>query len=196
MMAKRVTRWIVYLERFTDRVWYRPVMALLAGLDMVIIVVPVDGILVTTCMLQPKKWVRTFLWFAAGSALGAVFAAELIHYFGDAAIERIAGDNIGSETWRKLTVFIENHGPWALALVAVGPIPLQIGVVIAAAAKMPMMPYFAAILIGRLIKYGFLSWVATHAPGFLGKLWGIKGELKDIAAAEKEVFRDSGTRSP
>jgi membrane protein YqaA with SNARE-associated domain len=161
---------------------------------MMIVVVPVDGILVTTSMLRPRKWIGTFLWVTTGSALGALATAILIQYFGDSAIERLAGDNLGTETWKSMTLFIENYGPWAVGLVAVSPFPLQIGVIIAAAAKMPLFPFFVSIWIGRFIKYGFLSWAATHAPGMLSRLWGIQGELKEIAEAEKEVFKDNETR--
>jgi hypothetical protein len=52
--------------------------------------------------------------------------------------------------------------------------------VLAAAANVPLFEIVATVFIGRLIKYVIMSYVASHAPRLIFKIWGLQGDLQDV----------------
>jgi hypothetical protein len=74
---------------------------------------------------------------------------------------------------------MDSWGSWAIFAISLTPIMQQPVVVLAALAGRPNFEIFAAAMAGRLIKYLALAYLGTHAPGFLGKLWGFKNDLEE-----------------
>jgi membrane protein YqaA with SNARE-associated domain len=70
------------LQRFVDRTWYPPFIGFLAALDniviVIVIVIPNDGILISSSMLTPKRWFVLALSVAVGSSIGALVLAALV----------------------------------------------------------------------------------------------------------------------
>jgi len=180
-MSQKLLRWISSIQRFSDRVWYIPLVSLLALLDFFILVIPTDALVISTSILRPKRWISLFIWVSMGSTLGAVILALLIQIWGNPMITFFAGQNLQSPAWIETQKFIGDYGVIAILGLAVGPLPLQPGIIVATAAGMPLFEMAVASFIGRAIKYAFFSWAATHVPHLLGKFWGIKSAMAQLA---------------
>ncbi len=173
---------IAFLERFADRPWYFPLLSLISAADLFIIFVPNEGLLVSSVLLQPKKWVRAFLWVSFGSAVGSVALAFVAHYYGETLMHFISKDAISSPSWVRTQHFLDRHGSLSVALIALSPIPLQPAVVLSGLAKMPLLSVFFSVFSARALKFGILSWIATHAPHLLRKIGIVIPEFKEIEA--------------
>jgi membrane protein YqaA with SNARE-associated domain len=178
-MQKTVRRWIQFVEGYANRWWYSPLIAVLAFADSFIVVVPTDGLLVSAAMLAPRRWVSTTIFVSLGSSLGALGLAYLLARQGLPWLLYFQPDIQSSRAWIYTDRLMDAWGSWAIFVISLTPIMQQPAVALAALAGRPMAEIFAAAFAGRLIKYGLLAWVSTHAPGVLGKLWGFKSDLEE-----------------
>ena len=176
-MQEQLRNWLLRLEKHADRPWYIPTIALLAGLDLFVVIIPTDGLLVTSALLLPKKWMRLACFVSLGSALGALCLTVAIQYWGHDFLEHLGVGALGSDSWTYWSEVLHRFGWLALVGLAAGPLPLQPGTVVAAVGNVPPSEVFTFILLGRLMKYLLLSWVATHAPNLLSRFWGLKSEV-------------------
>lgn len=168
-------RTIRKLEKFVDRWWYTPLIALLAAADIFILVVPTDALLISAVMMRPKKWISRFIWVSFGSALGAWAMGLAIDALGTEPLHRFIGGAIGSDSWKNTAQYVHDHGALSVAFFSAGPFPLQPGVVLAALAGIPPLDLFLWAWVGRALKYGVFAWIASHAPKLLKKLKKQKG---------------------
>lgn len=182
---RRINRWIVRLQRFVDRPWYMPAIALLAAADLFIVVVPTDGLVISSVMLRPKRWLAPAVWAGIGSALGALLLGGLSHYYGEDFVRAAFGNELlESANWARARDFLEKHGVYALALISWSPLPQQPAVILCGLAHMPAMGITLSVLIGRLSKYMLFAWIATHAPRL----------FKGWVPARKEILELEETR--
>jgi membrane protein YqaA with SNARE-associated domain len=184
---RRILRWIGKLERFVDRWWYAPLMAALVAADLFVAVIPSDALVISSVMLRPKRWVRFFVSAGTGSAIGAAMLALLVKTHGSWMIAHLFPHALESPSWVSMDRFLVSYGPYAIFLVAVGPLPQQPAVVLAALAHMNVAEIAGSVLVGRLVKYGFFAWSATHAPRLMARLTGVRREseaLTEHARAE------------
>ncbi len=191
-MLHSVLKFIARLERFSQRVWYTPAIALLAGLDLFILIVPTDALLISNAALRPKRWVWIALWVTAGSALGALVLGLAVQTFGTHFLSVVGFNPESSSGWRSAAQWIRDYQGLALAVFALGPFPLQPAVVLATIAGVSPWSLFCWVYLGRVIKFLFFAWAATHAPGLLSRLWGVKKEVEVLTAVQREV-RDGDT---
>jgi membrane protein YqaA with SNARE-associated domain len=175
---------MVQFERFTDRVWYLPLVSLLAGIDLFVLFIPTEGLLVTSALLRPKRWFVTAIAIATGSALGALALGAMVHYFGQLGMEAYIADKVSAESWTRATELVERHGVLAIMLMALGPLPLSPVVAVVAIAQMDLGMIFVSAWIGRAVKYLFFAWAATHAPRILRRFSGTEREIKQIEHAK------------
>ena len=174
------------LQRYADRWWYPPLIAVLAFADAFIIVVPTDGLLVSAVMLSPKRWIYSAILVSLGSSLGAIALGHVIGVHGLAILLHISPGIDHSAAWTWTSELMGKWGYWALFLVALSPLMQHPAIAIAALAGMNLVHVFAFVLSGRAIKYLFLAWLATHAPAFLGRLWGIQHDLEEVGLETKQ----------
>lgn len=168
------------LRRFTDRWWYLPVCGLLAALDLFILVIPTEGFLVSSILLQPKRWARTLIWFTFGSAIGAAVLAHVSHLYGPEFVHWVLGDAFQTPLWQKLERFLGHYGGIALTVISLGPLPQQPAVAFCGLAQMPTFTVFLAVLIGRGLKYGIFLILALRAPHLLSKVSGVRKETEEL----------------
>lgn len=180
-------------ERYCDRWWYLPLLALMAGADLFLIVIPTEGLLVSSVMLRPRKWIRYFLWASIGSGLGAFLLALLTQIYGEPLVTWLAGDTFNTPAWHKTEGFFDKYGILAMIFVAVGPLPSQPAVIIGALAHMSAIGLALAVLVGRAVKYALFAWSATHAPKLFEKWSSPVEEAREIQQAAMEEL---GTASP
>lgn len=196
-MKKRIIQWIVQLEKFADRPWYLPLIAFIAIWDMFLFFVPTDGLMISAVMLRPKRWIRTAVWLALGVATGALLFGFAFQAYGPEFVDRHLSWAVGGENWDRLSGFVETYGFWAVSGVAFGPFPIQPGVILGALGGMSAGTLFFSVFAGRVLKNFALCWIASYAPQYISRLWGIRRDVKSVTEAEKEIFlsekpRDSG----
>ena len=173
------------MERFTDRFWYAPLIALLAALDNFIVIVPTDGILISSIMLTPKRWLLFSLSIAFGSTLGAWGLSALVELKGLPWILEVYSGLDETKTWIWTKEFFESYGLYLVFFVAVTPLMQQPAVILASLANTPLLQLILVVLAGRTVKYLIMGWVASHAPRLLKKMWGVKGELEEVGVKLK-----------
>jgi membrane protein YqaA with SNARE-associated domain len=167
------------LQTFADRYWYPPFIGFLAAIDNLIVVIPTDGILISSSMIVPKRWLLLAINVAIGSTLGALALAVVVEYQGWPLIVKWYPGIEASKNWIMTREFFESYGLFLVFLIAIAPLAQQPAVVLAALAQTPLWKLLAVVFIGRLIKYLIMAYIGSHAPKLLNKMWGVKEELKD-----------------
>ena len=176
----RITRIILRIEKWIDRFWAVPVLAVLAGIDLFVMFIPTEAILISSVMLRPRRWFWICLCITTGSALGALALAASVKYFGPSLIQLVMGHVLESEKWQKMEQLISKHGDWALAGIALSPLPQQPAVAIAALGKMPSLLVALLVWLGRFPKYLLFSWLASHSPRVLLRFKWVRRELSTL----------------
>ncbi len=173
------------LQQYTDRIWYAPLIGLLAALDNLVIIVPTDGILVSSTMLRTRNWILFAVSISVGSTLGAMVLASVVEIKGLPWILEIYPGLEASTSWLWTMEFFEKYGLLLVFFVAATPLMQQPAVILASLANTPLMKLTLVIFTGRLLKYLIMAYVASHAPRLLKKMWGLGGELEEVGVKIK-----------
>jgi len=179
-MMKRIQPYIQKLQQFSDRLWFPPLVAALAALDNLIMIIPTDGILISSTMLRPRRWFTFALTISLGSTLGALALAALVELHGLPMILHYYPTLDQTLTWQWTERFWESTGLAIVFLVALTPLPQQPTVILASLAYTPLWNLSLAVFAGRFLKYLLMAYLASHAPGVLKRLWGVRGEMEDV----------------
>lgn len=183
MVPRSISRAVARLGKFSDRRWYLPLVSFLAAVDLFVAVIPTDGILITSVLLRPKRWISTFVWVALGSAFGAFVLALLVQWYGEPLAHYLIHDAMTSPSWESVETFMDRYGSLALFLMSFGPLPQQPAVTLCALAHMPLAEIVFAVVAGRGLKYGVLAWSATHAPRIFERWKSVRTEVQQIQEA-------------
>jgi membrane protein YqaA with SNARE-associated domain len=167
MSRNRLSRWLSQLEKFADRSWYLPLMAGLTALDFFILILPLDGMVMTSAFLRRPRWFATALGFALGAWVGGMALALAIDHWGEPLVRSLMGDVLGSPYWLKTAAWVGQHGIWALLGLTLTPLPLHPPIAICTLAGVPLVEMAGILFVGRLTKYSVLCWVSCRAPKFL-----------------------------
>ncbi len=178
-MHEKIRKIVKYFQHFADRFWYPPFIGFLAALDNFVVVIPNDGILISSAMLVPKRWLSLAFFVTVGSTLGALLLAQFVDKFGIDLILDWYPSLIESQSWLLTKEFFERYGLYLVFFVALTPLAQQPAVILAALVHTPIKDLLLVIFFGRLIKFMIMSYLGSHAPNLLKKLWGLKDELKD-----------------
>jgi membrane protein YqaA with SNARE-associated domain len=173
-------RWTKFFRRYSDRWWAAPLIGLTAFADLFVIVIPTDGLLVSTVMLAPRRWIYTAVVVALGSSFGAVALAFVLRSHGLPFLLHLKPDIEQTHAWIWTVGLMDHWGDWALFGISLSPIMQHPAIALASFAGMSLARIFCLVFSARLIKYLFIAWIATHAPRFIGKLWGMQYELKEL----------------
>lgn len=179
-LHEKIQFFVQRLQRFVDRAWYAPLIGILAALDNIIVIIPNDGILISSSMLVPKRWFVLALSVAVGSTFGAMALAALVELQGLPWIMEVYPKLSETKTWVLSVDFFEKYGLLLVFAVAITPLMQQPVVILASLANTPLFDLAAVIFIGRFIKFLIMAYVGSHAPRFLKKMWGIKSDLRDV----------------
>ena len=158
---------IKFIQRYVDRLWYGPAIGFLAGLDSLIVIIPSDGILISSSMLTPKRWFWLALCTAFGSTLGAVVLAILVRHHGLPWILNVYPDLMQSKSWTMSLGFFEDYGLLLVFAVGMTPLMQQPAVILASLAQTPLAKLGFVMLGGRLVKYLVMAYLGSHAPRLL-----------------------------
>jgi membrane protein YqaA with SNARE-associated domain len=185
-LHSKLKSYVATVQGFADRYWYPPFIGFLAALDNFIIIIPNDGILISSSMLTPKRWLWLAFCVAVGSTIGAVGLAALIETLGlPWLIEMFPGID-QSPTWKMTDEFFSQYGLIVVFIVALAPIMQQPAVILACLADTRLLLLGVVIFVGRFIKFIVMAYVGSHAPRLLEKMWGVKDELADAGIKIKD----------
>lgn len=175
----RLRQTVEYLQRFVDRIWYPPLLAVLAGLDNFVLIVPTDGLLISSSMLTPKRWWINGLFISFGSCAGAMILAFLVEIHGLPWILQYYPGIDQTLAWIWTERFFEQYGLYLVFAVAITPLMQQPTVILASLAATNLVELAVVIFVGRTIKFLIMAYIGSHAPGLLKRIWGVRGELED-----------------
>ena len=179
-LRKRIETSVQFLQIYTDRIWYPPLIGFLALIDSFIVIIPTDGLLISSAMLKPKKWVYLSFSISIGSTIGAMLFFHLIQTHGlPWILEIYPGVNQGS-FWLWSETFFLKYGLLLVFVVAATPVMQQPAIILASVAQTPFFPMMLAIFAGRLLKNLIMSYISSHSPRLISKMWGVQDELDEI----------------
>jgi membrane protein YqaA with SNARE-associated domain len=168
------------LQEYVDRVWFPGFLAVLGFLDVFLVVLPNDGLLISSTMLRPKKWFWLGLGITVGSTLGSLVLAGLVQLKGLPWILSMYPGIDQSHTWVLTEKFFGQYGLLLVFGMAASPFFQQPSVILASLARTPLTHLALALFIGRLLKFLLFAYIASHAPRLITRIWGLKGELEEV----------------
>jgi len=184
-MKNKVHSYYKRMQTWVD-VWVYPgLLALLAFADVFVIVIPSDGILVSSILLRPKKWLRFVLAMTIGSVLAGTLFGYLVEQHGLELINQWMPSLTESWIWKVTENFFGLYGMLVLFLAAASPISFQPAVFFAIVAHTPLIQVFLVLAIGRSLKNLVIGGIASKAPKHLYKLWGIRSDLEEVGAPDR-----------
>jgi membrane protein YqaA with SNARE-associated domain len=179
-LHQKIRVYVQILQRYAGRYWYPPLIGFLAALDNFVIVIPNDGILISSSMLIPRRWLILALCVAVGSTVGAIGLAALVELQGLPWIFNLYPGVNETKTWILSMEFFERYGLLLVFAVAITPFMQQPAVILASLARTPLLELALVIFVGRFIKFLIMAYLGSHAPRVLGKLWGLRSEIKEV----------------
>lgn len=180
VLKRHIRKKVRHLQLFADRIWYPPLLGFLAALDNLILVIPNDGLLISSSMLTPRKWFVLAINVTIGSTLGALALIIVVKSQGLPWILEVYPGVDQSQIWLWSLDFFQRYGMLFVFFVALTPIAQQPALMLASLAQSPTQELCFVIFSGRLIKFIFLAYLASHTPKLISKLWGVQRELKDF----------------
>ena len=167
---RRFVRCIRRLRQLSHRRWLVPATGLATATDSFLPVMPVQSLLVVLALLHPTRWLRTGLWFALGGTLGGAAMALALSHLGAGYAGEIVGGGAENGFAAGVAGWIRMHGPWALAVLALGPWPLRSAVIVCALGGASWQTIAIALATGRSISFPALAWLVGRRPAWLGRV--------------------------
>lgn len=179
-LKRLITHAVKLLQYYIDRVWYLPLLSVLAILDVFLVVLPTDGLTISSSMLKPAKWFYFGLFSAVGSAVGGLILCYIIQSYGIQVVESLFPHIQGSNAWIQTQKFFDQYGLWLLFAIAASPLSQQPVLILAVLAKIHLFEIFLITLLGRSLKFILFAYIGSHTPHLIKKLWGMKDELQEV----------------
>lgn len=179
-IQSRISKLIRSIQGGIDRFSFFFILIILAVVDTFILVIPVDGVLISSSYLRPRRWLRFSFAVALGATIGAILLGFLVQFMGLSGLFRIFPEFESAGSWDWMVAFLSASGLSFVFLFAISPLPLQPAVI--AAVLMGIQPerMIFVIFAGRLLKSLLIGFVASHAPYWINRLWGLGHEMTSV----------------
>ncbi len=179
-LRKNVENCVQFLQKYTERIWYPTLIGFLAFVDTFIIIIPTDGLLISSAMLKPKSWFNLALCISVGSTVGGMIFFHLIQKHGlPWILEIYPGINSGP-IWAWSETFFLKYGLLLVFIVAATPIIQQPAIIFASLAHTPFLPMMFVVFLGRFLKNIIMAYISSHSPRLISKMWGVQDELDEV----------------
>ncbi len=162
-----IRRW---LARFSGSPNYALFTGLLALSSTLSMSVPGTFVLVLAVLAKPARWRSLWLWACVGSAAGGVMLVLFFHHLAWGQVYALFPKFETSRSWMRVEDWVEDYGLYALAWVAALPLPQTPALVLCGIGRLPVWGVFAAMLAGKLAKYGVVAWMASRFPERFARL--------------------------
>jgi membrane protein YqaA with SNARE-associated domain len=154
------------VERATGTRRFPIVVGLVAFVLTVSMSVPFASVLVLAVLLQRERWRAITIWSALGASIGGMLLYLVFHHLGWNQLVARYPDIGVSSSWRNATSWLAEYGTWALFAIAASPLPQTPPLAFAAITRLPITHVFAALLVGKLLKYGLYAWLVARFPDY------------------------------
>jgi membrane protein YqaA with SNARE-associated domain len=162
IMVAFIQRLLARYSRVADRPVY-PVLNVGLAFAATLLAIAFVPILLALVALKPRHWLRTAIWCAVGSALGASLMAWLVGEYGPQAVAELLPSIARSREWVTGLRWVEQFGFVAVIAVAGLPLSQTPVLIVCALLGMPLKEVFASVLLGKLVKYTVSAALATTA---------------------------------
>ena len=126
--------------------------------------IPFGSILAVAVVIAPRRWKSIVLLSSVGSSLGAVVIYLGFHHFGWAQFLEAYPDVAASKAWRDGTRWVSNYGVYAIFAISALPLPQSPALMFAGITRLPVVEVWAAVLLGKLFKYGVYGALVAAFP--------------------------------
>ncbi|MDE2148883.1 MAG: DedA family protein [Gammaproteobacteria bacterium] len=117
---------------------------------------PPDIMLAPMTLENPRAWLRLATLTTLASVAGGVIGYGIGHYLIHWVLPVIGAAGYGP-AYQATRLFFAKYGFWALVIKGLTPLPYKIFTITAGAVAMPLLPFIAASLIGRGIRFYLLA---------------------------------------
>ena len=142
-----------WIADFAGTPWAVLVLALHSFTESIFNPIPVDPLIVPMSFLRPEL---AFL-YAAVATLSSVAGALLGHWMGQRLGHPLLLRFLSAEKIARVEALFRRHGPWAILVAAITPVPYKVFAITAGVLEMDRRPFLLFSLIGRGIRFFFLA---------------------------------------
>ena len=157
-----IRRWVGRLFPYADRWWFPPLAAALSAAATLSLSVPVGPLLMALVALNPRRWRAVVVWSVLGSAVAGALLTHLLGHFGSAWIDERLPQLAASKHWHYLVTWVSSYGFVTLIAIAASPFAQTPALILAALLGLPWPEVFAALLIGKGLKYSLVGAVTAR----------------------------------
>jgi membrane protein YqaA with SNARE-associated domain len=176
--------WFGWAEINKHSPWFPFALAVLVGLDAIVVVLPGEIFAVSAVLSNPNAWKKIAFSAGIGSALGALALLLLVRHFGGGWVDHWT-HQLGMETtWKQAAGFFREHGLSALMIGSLLPGLTWPPVVFAGLSKGAIFPAFLYLLVGRCARYALLCFSCREG-------WALFHTVKNKAREERVKKEDS-----
>lgn len=165
-MSSFLIRLLRWTQRFAGHPVYPVIAGMVAALDYLVPGAPTNAFLVASVLPRRSQWRRLGVAFAIGDAIGALLLASAIAGMGGPVIAWIQGSE-AADLWIRIAGYVDAYGLLTLAALAVSPFPARIATAILALTGTPLVLIGGTVLLGRLVAYPTLAFLAARVPSLL-----------------------------
>jgi membrane protein YqaA with SNARE-associated domain len=141
------------LRRISHARYGLMVLFWVSALEGAVLPVPMEAVIAPYMQMRRDMLWRIAFVTLAGFLLVAVAGYAIGALFFDALGQPLLDAFTWQEAYDDAQAFLQDHGFWALVLIAVTPIPVQLGMIGAGALGYPLVPYVLAMVVGRGGRY-------------------------------------------
>ena len=157
-----IRRWVGRLFPYADRWWFPPLAAALSAAATLSLSVPVGPLLMALVALNPRRWRAVVVWSVLGSAVAGALLTHLLGHFGSAWIDERLPQLAASKHWHYLVAWVSSYGFVTLIAIAASPFAQTPALILAALFGLPWPEVFAALLIGKGLKYSLVGAITAR----------------------------------
>lgn len=157
-----IRRWVARLFPYADRWWFPALAAALSAAVILSLSIPVGPLLMALVALNPRRWRALVVWSVLGSAVAGALFTHLLGHFGGAWIDERLPQLAASKHWHYLVTWVSSYGFITLATIAASPFAQTPALFLAALLGLPWPEVFAALLLGKGLKYALVGAVTAR----------------------------------
>ncbi|MDU0356271.1 VTT domain-containing protein [Paraglaciecola aquimarina] len=148
---------IHYLQNKTKQLVDSPklfgVLMIMSFLESIIVPIPLETILIPLMQAKRKSiWLLAF-WATVGCVLGAIVGYLVGYFLFETFSEQIASWFSDPQQLKEVTEQMQVKGFWYVLSIGLVPIPFQIAMLAAGAAKYSFVMFIVATFIARSLRY-------------------------------------------
>lgn len=158
------TKILVTIVRVAETREFPALVGFTAFALTVSMLLPFVPVLVGAIAASRRRSAPIILLSSLGSAVGGLVLFLTFHYLGWSQIVEAYPDLLKSKAWLDAIDWVSRYGVIALFFIAASPLAQTPALIVAAISDLPALEIFAALLFGKIIKYGVYAWLVVRFP--------------------------------